>query len=72
MNVCCLGVRQAAVQARVKQIRTMLESTELDYEREKLNERIARLAGGVAIIQARVFRVLQLKGVGPWLLGAET
>ena len=43
------------MQARVKQIRTMLESTELDYEREKLNERIARLAGGVAIIQARGF-----------------
>jgi hypothetical protein len=44
-------VAQAAVQARVKQIRTLLEGTELDYEREKLNERIARLAGGVAIIQ---------------------
>lgn len=39
------------MQARVKQIRTLLEGTELDYEREKLNERIARLAGGVAIIQ---------------------
>lgn len=44
-------IPQAAVQARVKQIRTLLEGTELDYEREKLNERIARLAGGVAIIQ---------------------
>jgi hypothetical protein len=57
---CSPGAHQAAVQARVKQIRTMLESTELDYEREKLNERIARLAGGVAIIQARGFcRVLR-------------
>jgi hypothetical protein len=42
------------VSARVKQIRNLAENTEQDYEREKLNERIARLSGGVAIIQARL------------------
>jgi chaperonin GroEL len=55
------GSSEAAVQARVKQIRTMLESTELDYEREKLNERIARLAGGVAIIQVGATTEVELK-----------
>ena len=46
------GSTQAEVSARVKQIRNLAEATEQDYEREKLNERIARLSGGVAIIQA--------------------
>jgi hypothetical protein len=45
------GSTQADVTARVKQIRNLAENTEQDYEREKLNERIARLSGGVAIIQ---------------------
>jgi chaperonin GroEL len=39
------------VTARVRQIRNLAEATEQDYEREKLNERVARLSGGVAIIQ---------------------
>jgi hypothetical protein len=47
------GSTQAEVSARVKQIRNLAEATEQDYEREKLNERIARLSGGVAIIQVR-------------------
>ena len=42
-----------ALQARVKQIKNLVADTEMDYEREKLNERIARLSGGVAIIQVR-------------------
>jgi hypothetical protein len=46
------GSSEDAVKARVSQIRNMVEQTDQDYEREKLNERIARLAGGVAIIQA--------------------
>ena len=41
------------IQARVAQIKNMIEQTEQDYEREKLNERVARLSGGVAVIQAR-------------------
>ena len=39
--------------ARVKQIKNLIAETEMDYEREKLNERVARLSGGVAIIQVR-------------------
>lgn len=45
------GTTEDAVRARVSQIRHLVSETEQDYEREKLNERIARLAGGVAIIQ---------------------
>jgi chaperonin GroEL len=49
------------VQARVKQIRNMVENTEQDYEKEKLNERIARLSGGVAIIQVGAQTETELK-----------
>ena len=39
------------IKARVTQIKNMLEQTEQTYEKEKLNERVARLSGGVAVIQ---------------------
>jgi chaperonin GroEL len=42
--------KQADVQARVQQIRTQIEGTESEYDREKLQERLAKLTGGVAII----------------------
>lgn len=45
------GRTQREVAARVKQIQNLVANTDQDYEREKLNERIARLSGGVAIIQ---------------------
>ncbi len=45
------GATQDAVRARVKQIKMLLSETEQEYEKEKLNERVARLSGGVAIIQ---------------------
>lgn len=45
------GATQDAVRARVKQIRMLISETEQEYEKEKLNERVARLSGGVAIIQ---------------------
>ncbi|CAG9460522.1 unnamed protein product [Pedinophyceae sp. YPF-701] len=45
------GSTEAEVSARVRQIRALIEATEQEYEREKLNERVARLSGGVAIIQ---------------------
>lgn len=48
------GRTQKEVAARVKQIRNLAADTEQDYEKEKLNERIARLSGGVAIIQVRL------------------
>ena len=40
-----------AIEARVKQIRAQVEKVESDYDREKLQERLAKLAGGVAIIK---------------------
>ena len=40
-----------AIQGRIKQIRAQIEDTTSDYDREKLEERLAKLAGGVAIIK---------------------
>jgi len=39
------------IEARIEQLRKQMESTDSDYDREKLQERIAKLAGGVAIIK---------------------
>src|SRR5687768_26176 len=39
------------IQARIKQIKTQIEETTSDYDREKLQERLAKLAGGVAVIR---------------------
>jgi len=41
---------KAAVQARVQQIRSQIENTDSEYDREKLQERLAKLTGGVAIV----------------------
>ncbi|PNH08847.1 RuBisCO large subunit-binding protein subunit beta-2 [Tetrabaena socialis] len=49
------------VEARVKQIRNLAADTEQEYEKEKLNERIARLSGGVAIIQVGAQTETELK-----------
>src|SRR5699024_9280584 len=43
---------QAQIEGRVTQIRREIEATDSDYDREKLQERLAKLAGGVAVIQA--------------------
>src|SRR5256712_8119400 len=43
--------KKARVEGRVKQIRTQIEATTSDYDREKLQERLAKLAGGVAVIK---------------------
>jgi chaperonin GroEL len=42
---------KAAIQARVSQLRTQIEDTTSDYDKEKLQERLAKLAGGVALIK---------------------
>jgi chaperonin GroEL len=42
--------KQDVVQARVQQIRAQIENTESEYDREKLQERLAKLTGGVAIV----------------------
>jgi len=55
------GDTAAEVAARVKQINRLVEATEADYEKEKLNERAARLSGGVAIIQVGAQTETELK-----------
>ncbi|KAI8105571.1 hypothetical protein M9434_000155 [Picochlorum sp. BPE23] len=55
------GSSQADVEARVKQIKNIVANTEQEYEKEKLNERIARLSGGVAVIQVGAQTETELK-----------
>ncbi|RJO65094.1 MAG: chaperonin GroEL [Myxococcales bacterium] len=43
--------KKDAIQARVKQIRAQIEETTSDYDREKLQERLAKLVGGVAVVK---------------------
>src|SRR5207248_1708493 len=43
--------KKSEIQARVAQIKQQIEETTLDYDREKLQERLAKLAGGVAVIR---------------------
>ena len=43
--------KTAAIEGRIKQIRAQIEETTSDYDREKLQERLAKLAGGVALIK---------------------
>ncbi|KAL6779826.1 CPN60B1 [Auxenochlorella protothecoides x Auxenochlorella symbiontica] len=50
-----------AIAARVRQIRNMAAETEAEYEKEKLNERVARLSGGVAVIQVGAQTETELK-----------
>jgi len=49
------------VQARIKQIRSQLEETSSDYDREKLEERLAKLAGGVAVIKVGAATETEMK-----------
>lgn len=55
------GSTQKDVEARVKQIRNIVENTEAEYEKEKLNERIARMSGGVAVLQVGAQTETELK-----------
>ncbi|GAA0145688.1 hypothetical protein Leryth_005151 [Lithospermum erythrorhizon] len=55
------GSTEDAVNKRVEQIRNLVETAEQDYEKEKLNERIAKLSGGVAIIQVGAQTETELK-----------
>jgi chaperonin GroEL len=43
--------KTAAIEGRIKQIRAQIDETTSDYDREKLQERLAKLAGGVAVIK---------------------
>ena len=51
----------AAIQARVGEIRTQIENTSSDYDREKLQERVAKLAGGVAVIKVGAATEMEMK-----------
>jgi chaperonin GroEL len=50
-----------AIQGRVKQIRTQIEETTSDYDREKLQERLAKLVGGVAVIKVGAATETEMK-----------
>jgi len=52
---------QDAIMARVKQIKALIEETTSDFDKEKLNERLAKLAGGVAIIRVGAATEIELK-----------
>lgn len=56
------GAGEASViEGRVTQIRREIENTDSDYDREKLQERLAKLAGGVAVIKAGAATEVELK-----------
>jgi chaperonin GroEL len=52
---------QESIMARVKQIKALIEETTSDFDKEKLNERLAKLAGGVAIIRVGAATEIELK-----------
>jgi chaperonin GroEL len=55
------GGKKANIEARVKQIRVQVEETTSDYDREKLKERLAKLAGGVAVIHVGAPSEVEMK-----------
>jgi chaperonin GroEL len=52
---------EANIKARVEQIRAQIEETSSDYDREKLQERLAKLAGGVAVIKVGAATEVEMK-----------
>ncbi len=52
---------QKSIEARVKQIRAQIEEATSDYDKEKLQERVAKLAGGVALIKVGAATELEMK-----------
>ena len=55
------GGSSAAIEGRVKQIRAQVEDSTSDYDREKLQERLAKLVGGVAVIQVGAATETEMK-----------
>ncbi|WP_449302089.1 chaperonin GroEL [Pseudoxanthomonas mexicana] len=49
------------IQSRIKQIKAQIEETSSDYDREKLQERVAKLAGGVAVIKVGASTEIEMK-----------
>jgi chaperonin GroEL len=52
---------ESAIQGRIKQLRSQIEETTSDYDREKLQERLAKLAGGVAVIKVGAATEMEMK-----------
>lgn len=52
---------EAAIEGRVKQIRSQIEETSSDYDREKLQERLAKLVGGVAVVKVGAATETEMK-----------
>ena len=55
---------QKNIEGRIKQLRTQIDETTSDYDREKLQERLAKLAGGVAIIKVGAATETEMKEKG--------
>src|SRR5579863_2510328 len=55
------GGKAAEIEGRVKQIRTQVDDTTSDYDREKLQERLAKLVGGVAVIKVGAATETEMK-----------
>ncbi len=55
------GGDREALEGRIKQIRTQIEETTSDYDREKLQERLAKLIGGVAVINVGAATEIEMK-----------
>ncbi len=55
------GGSQKAIEGRIKQLRAQIEETTSDYDREKLQERLAKLAGGVAVIKVGAATETEMK-----------
>src|SRR5690606_26781753 len=56
------GAGEAAnIQSRIKQIKAQIEETSSDYDREKLQGRVAKLAGGVAVIKVGAATEVEMK-----------
>ncbi len=52
---------KAAVEARIKEIKAQIEKTTSEYDKEKLQERLAKLAGGVAVIKVGAATETEMK-----------
>jgi chaperonin GroEL len=55
------GGEKAAIEARVKNIRKQVEDATSDYDKEKLQERVAKLAGGVAVVKVGAATEMEMK-----------
>ena len=55
------GESKADIEARVEQIRKQIEETTSDYDNEKLQERVAKLSGGVAVIKVGAATEIEMK-----------